>query len=281
MNKINKNYNLSKNFINYLVIKNVSGPCNTHLNIPIQNVYYNLKNNNEWRIQKKFISSTLPKTTFSLFENFGEKTKNNYGVYSQLTFSIQPLSSQRRLFNTLNGNSNRIKVNNDTQFLVTTQTLLNKNWIIKEDVSSISTKRIVYGNLNLVRLASIKPRLNEVTENNNQVNSPMVTQENISNKENMKLTPPPPPTTTISSKIVKRTEEEIEEEEDELNKLLKTKDNFLVRPFKEIKSLIWHLIFGTQILFLEAQQAVELKNKRIENQTLTRREEILVNMLNI
>jgi len=67
-----------------------------------------------------------------------------------------------------------------------------------------------------------------------------------------------------------------EEEEDELNILLNTKDNFFVREWKELKSFLWHLIFGSQILVHETQQALELKQKRIDNVPLTRRESLLI-----
>lgn len=67
-----------------------------------------------------------------------------------------------------------------------------------------------------------------------------------------------------------------EEEEDELNKILDSKDNFIVREWKEMKSLIWYLIFGTQILVQEVQLADEAKKKRIEKKPLTRREELLI-----
>ncbi len=67
-----------------------------------------------------------------------------------------------------------------------------------------------------------------------------------------------------------------EEIEDELTVLLNTKDNFFVREWKELKSFLWHLIFGSQILVHAAQQALELKQKRINNIPLSRRESLLV-----
>jgi hypothetical protein len=67
-----------------------------------------------------------------------------------------------------------------------------------------------------------------------------------------------------------------EEAEDELNILLSSKDNFFVREWKEIKSFLWHLVFGSQVLIHEAQQALELKQKRIDNVPLTRRESLLI-----
>jgi len=67
-----------------------------------------------------------------------------------------------------------------------------------------------------------------------------------------------------------------EEVEDELTILLNTKDNFFVREWKEFKSFLWHLIFGSQILIHEAQQAMKLKQKRIDNIPLSRRESLLV-----
>lgn len=67
-----------------------------------------------------------------------------------------------------------------------------------------------------------------------------------------------------------------EEEEDELNIILRTKDNFFVREWKELKSFLWHLIFGSQILIHETQQALELKQKRIDNIPLSRRESLLI-----
>jgi len=67
-----------------------------------------------------------------------------------------------------------------------------------------------------------------------------------------------------------------EEVEDELTILLNTKDNFFVREWKELRCFLWHLIFGSQILVHEAQQAMELKQKRINNIPLSRRESLLV-----
>jgi len=64
--------------------------------------------------------------------------------------------------------------------------------------------------------------------------------------------------------------------EDELSILLNSNDNFFVKEWKQLKSFLWHLIFGSQVFVHEAQQSLELKQKRIDNVPLSRRESLLV-----
>ncbi|OUM64176.1 hypothetical protein PIROE2DRAFT_60853 [Piromyces sp. E2] len=64
--------------------------------------------------------------------------------------------------------------------------------------------------------------------------------------------------------------------DDELTILLNSNDNFFVKEWKQLKSFLWHLIFGSQVLVHEAQQSLELKQKRIDNIPLRRRESLLI-----
>ncbi|ORX47318.1 hypothetical protein BCR36DRAFT_584832 [Piromyces finnis] len=64
--------------------------------------------------------------------------------------------------------------------------------------------------------------------------------------------------------------------EDELTIILNSNDNFFVKEWKQLKSFVWHLIIGSQVLIHEVEQSMELKRKRMDNIPLSRRESLLI-----
>eukprot|EP00833_Pecoramyces_ruminatium_P009374 jgi/Orpsp1_1/1183406/evm.model.c7180000085069.1 len=128
---------------------------------------------------------------------------------------------------------------------------------VEEEVEDIQNQEDIIDNENVI---------NKNNKNNkNNINNKENEDNNEDNKNNNK-------DNENNNKNVNNDEEA----EDELNILLNTRDNFFVREWKELKSFLWHLIFGSQVLVHEAQQSLELKQKRINNVPLTRRESLLI-----
>jgi len=79
-----------------------------------------------------------------------------------------------------------------------------------------------------------------------------------------------------SESVDKKRQSDNSDSDDELTILLNSNDNFFVKEWKQIKSFVWHLIFGSQVFVHEVQQSMELKQKRIDNVPLSRRESLLI-----